>query len=328
MRSIAALALALAACGTSDSEPAPDATWQRLASDQPEALLAVWGSSSNDMWVVGSRSSPTGGPTILRYDGSAWTRVDSGQTSLDLWWVIGFPDGDVLFSGSGGTILRYRDGQFERLPTPSAAGTIFGMWGPSADDVWAVGDAGTQGGVVWHYDGQAFAAVAIPDGAPQHVFKVHGQATDDVWMSCSGGVTLHWNGSVLERIQTPTTNSLFSIITSPDLAIAVGGVGGMGDLLENASSAWSSAALQAPVPWRGTAIRGDRVVAVGESGLIAERGDATWTQLPQDLTPLNFHSAWLDDTDGLWVVGGLFDGRLSDGLLLHYGTQSIAEVTP
>lgn len=316
----------VAACGTSD--PAPEPTWQALAQDQPSALLAVWGQSARDVWVVGSRTSPTAGPAILHHDGTAWSRIDSGQTNLDLWWVFGFANGDVVFSGSGGTILRYRQAQFERLPTPSVVGTIFGMWGPSADDFWAVGNAGAAGGVVWHYDGQAFSSIAIPGPPVPNVFKVHGQASNDVWMSCAGGVTLHWDGSALARIQTPTTQSLFSIITTPALAITVGGTGGMGDLFENASGSWNAASLQTPVPWRGTAAIGDDLAVVGESGIVARRtGSSSWNVLSQELTTLNFHSVWLDDDHGLWAVGGLFDGRLSDGLLLYHGDQTIAEVS-
>lgn len=316
--------LFVVACGSSD--PAPEPTWQAVDADEPSALLAVWGHDARDVWVVGSRAA-NAGPAILHYDGDAWSWVDSGQTNLDLWWVFGFENGDVLFSGSGGTVLRYRQGQFERLPTPSATGTIFGMWGPAADDVWAVGNAGSAGGVVWHWDGQAFTPIPIPGPAVPHVFKVHGQASNDVWMSCAGGVTLHWDGTALTRIATPTTESLFSIITTPKLAVAVGGGGGMGDLFENASGDWSPTSLETPVAWRGTAAIDDDLAVVGEFGLVARRSGSTWNVLRHDLTTLNFHSAWLDDEHGLWVVGGLFDGRLSDGLLLYYGGQTIAKVS-
>ena len=69
------------------------------------------------------------------------------ELGIDLWWVFGFVGGDVLFSGSGGTILRYHDGAFDPpMTTPSSDGIVFGMWGPTDSDIWAVGRASTEGG--------------------------------------------------------------------------------------------------------------------------------------------------------------------------------------
>lgn len=322
---VCSLLIGLVACGTS---PEPTPTWQGIAAGESSAMLAIWGTRSDDVWVVGGRTSPTGGPSILHYDGTAWVRVDSQQTNLDLWWVVGLDDGDVLFSGSGGTILRHHEHTLQRLTTPSVTGTIFGMWAAAPSDIWAVGNAGAAGGVVWHSsDGQTFQSVDIPAPVPNHVFKVHGRASNDVWMSCAGGVTLHWDGNQLTREQTPTTDSLFSIITTPDLVVTVGGTGGVGDLLEHDGGGWAPAALTAPVAWRGTAAADGDLVVVGEAGLVARRSGSSWNALPQPLTTRNFHSAWLDEEHGLWAVGGVFDGRLSDGMLLYYGVQTVAEVT-
>lgn len=321
--------IGVVACGTpSKPDPGGTSTWQGITQGESSALLAVSGSRSDDVWVVGGRQTPTTGPIALHYDGASWSRVETAQTNLDLWWVLPLADGGVLFSGSGGTILRYDGGTFERLTTPGMVGTIFGMWAAAPDDIWAVGDAGTAGGVVWHStDGHTFQSVEIPGPPPSRVFKVHGQSSTDVWMSCAGGLTLRWDGSALVREQSPTTHSLFSIITTPELAVTVGGVGGEGDLLEHEGSGWNQAEIAAPLAWRGTAAVDADIVAVGEGGLVARREDAGWNVLKQDITTRNFHSAWLDENHGLWAVGGVFDGRLSDGVLLYYGVQTISEVS-
>src|SRR5688500_8655262 len=57
--------------------------WKLLRVADPASMLAVWGTSASDVWIVGSRATATGGPTILHYDGAAWSRVESGQSSLD-----------------------------------------------------------------------------------------------------------------------------------------------------------------------------------------------------------------------------------------------------
>src|SRR4051812_49338977 len=140
------VAVCVAACGTQD-EP----RWQLLAAHEPPAMLAVWGSSRGDVWGGGGRAAFDGPPTILHYQAPSWTEVPCDVTGIDLWWVFGFVGGDVLFAGSGGTILKLHDGVLAPMPTPGT-GTIFGMWGASADDMWAVGDGGVHG-LVWHFDG-------------------------------------------------------------------------------------------------------------------------------------------------------------------------------
>jgi hypothetical protein len=234
-------------------------------------------------------------------------------------------------SGSGGTILRYRDGTFEKMTTPRDAGTIFGMWGATPDDLWAVGFGGSGGGIVWRYDGISWTEVALPADVPANVFKVHGQASDNVWIAGGSGTTLHWNGTALERVPAETTAPLFSIVTTADDTIAVGGIGGEGQLLENDGTGWTTVGSpQIPVAWRGAAAMGDVVYAVAENGVVARRDAAGWALKEQTLTQLNFHSAWVDPDGGLWGVGGKFDQfpLTADGFLLYYGTQVINEVSP
>ena len=61
--------------------------------------------------------------------------------------------------------------------------------------------------------------------------------------------------------------------------------------------------------------------------MVALRTATGWELQSERPTNLNFHSAWLDENHGLWAAGGVFDGALSNGLLLYYGLQSITEVT-
>ncbi len=319
----------LAAC-TGDGDPA--ARWQVVASREPAALLSVWGTSASDVWVTGARSELTGGPTLLHLDGATWNRVDSGQRSVDLWWVFGFDTGDVFFTGSGGTILRYRNATFERMATPRS-GTIFGLWGAAPDDLWAVGGGDDGHGIVWRYDGVSWQDADMAPALPNLVFKVHGQRTDDVWIACAGGVALHWDGVALTRMPTDVTASLFSIVTTPDTVIAAGGVQGLdGKIVEYSAAGWASQPLQLSAAWRGVAAGSDRVYAVGEAGSVALRTSAGWSLLEPraPVTDVNFHAAWVDPKGGLWGVGGIFDSfpLTSDGFLAYYGVATLSEVSP
>jgi len=313
------------------SSAAPPAWHVATATNEKAALLSIWGTSAEDVWVTGGRSELTGAPTVLHLDGTSWSRLDSGQTGIDLWWVFGFEGGDVFFTGSGGTILRYRNGAFEKMTTPGG-GIVFGLWGSSATDLWAVGSGDTGHGIIWRYDGATWQDVgASVADLPGLVLKVHGQRADDVWISCAGGVAVHWDGTALTKMATDTTSSLFSIVTTPDVVVAVGGYFGRGDILEYNGTAWAS---QMPslttVAWRGVTAGAGQVYAVGVSGVNAQRTATGWQLLAPPPTKLDFHAAWVDPTGGLWGVGGHFDTvpLTQDGFLAYYGSATPPEVSP
>jgi hypothetical protein len=314
----------VAACGGD-----PASSWQTLSSRQPGSLLAVWGTSAQDVWVAGGRGELMGAPAILHFDGQTWSRVDSGQRGVDLWWVFGFAGGDVFFTGAGGTILRYRNAGFERMATPRS-GTIFGLWGPAPDDLWAVGSGDDGTGIVWRYNGSQWSEVT-PPGVPNLVLKVHGQRSDDVWISCAAGLTLHWDGTALTSVTSGVMSSLFSIVTTPEVAIAVGGYTGQGAIVEHTagSPGWTTQPSPAPITWRGVAAGAGRVFAVGEAGVVGQRTSAGWSLVDQYVTQLTFHAAWVDPTGGLWGVGGMFDTLplTSDGFLAYYGVAALPEVS-
>ncbi|HEY0255490.1 MAG TPA: hypothetical protein VGC41_28370 [Kofleriaceae bacterium] len=309
------------------SDP-PAISTSLVTEHQSGALLSAWGSSSSDVWTVG------GGALVFHLKDGAWTPVDPQITGIDLWWVFGFAGGDVFMSGSGGTILRYHGGAIEKMATPAADGIIFGMWGPTADDVWAVGRAGAQGAILWHYDGTTWTTVAPPSELPPGAiaFKVHGQRSDDVWVACSGGGTLHWDGSAFTYSEIGDPASLFGIVTIPGTAIASGDVTqlGAGALFENRGSGWQAASLQAPVAWRGLGAGANQVYAVGEEGLLAQRDDnGAWTLIKQTLTQQSFHAVWVDPDGGMWGVGGEFGSTPTrDGFLMYRGTSDVPALSP
>jgi len=328
MRALFALAL-LVGCG--DDTTDPTARWQAIQTGATSSLLAVTGTTASDVWIVGGRDELQGAPVVKHYDGDAWTTVDPGVTATDLWWVFASPTSDtVYFGGSRGTILRRMNGSIERMATPPRGangdkGVIFGIWGASDDDLWAVGDGEGTGPILWRFDGSTWREESIPGTAPSRLFKVSGRDANDVWISAGEGTTFHWQGTSLERVETGSVVPLFSIVTSPDVAITAGGTTGDGSLFETTGTSWSRVALSAPVPWRGLAASSDVVYAVGESGVVGERIDGAWSLIDQPLVEGDFHAAWVDPSGALWGVGGDFS-RLpltTSGFAVYYGTDDV-----
>lgn len=324
---ILSTALALLAVGCGDDGPAPgEATWQLLGENRPSALLAAWASNVDDVWIVGGREGMGGSPTVFHYDGTAWTKLDTGRTNLDLWQVFGFANGDVFLGGSNGTILRYRNGTFEQIPTPGSS-TVFGIWGTSPDDVWAVGGQSAGGAFVWRYRGGA--GFEVVNGVPAElvsggaVWKVTGRAADDVWMSASRSTVLHWDGQTLSSESLgPTGDSLFSIGCQSERCTAVGGFTN-GVLYENSGTGWSSNVPAADSPvWRGMTPTGEHQFAVGMFGAVIRRTETSWVTEAHKLTQKSFHAVWGTEDGSVFAVGGDFDRPITlQGMLLFKGTE-------
>lgn len=314
--------------GCSDpGEPSPDtASWQLMAEDLPGALLSVWGTDVDDIWVVGADARDGSGPMVLHADGARWQRLDSGEVDGTLWWVHGFAGGPVFLGGSGGRILRYADGEFERMNTPGS-GTVFGLWGSAPDDMWAVGgDSESSGGFAWRLSDDEWQPA---DGFPQEIaghaalWKVFGRSAGDVWLVGSSGVALHWDGDAFSSGDTGVGSSLFTVHGNDDRYVAVGGlVSGIIVERDLGGASWENVTPEpAPYGLAGVCASDHATLAVGSYGVVLARDEDGWEE--QDLgfaLDDNLHGVWLDPQGGVWAVGGqTFSEPLTDGVIIHRG---------
>ncbi|MUN35417.1 hypothetical protein [Actinomadura litoris] len=161
-------------------------------------LTAISGSSSRDIWAIGTYGNPGQAPNSLfatHYDGAAWRAVPMEQ-------VPGHADGTYALPRSVVAI--------------------------GANDAWVVGyttGTGQRGGTLTeHWDGTRWRIVPSPFDHPSptstptgSLHKVTARAPDDVWAGGStydhlgghyGVLLLHWNGVRWTQDTTaPTTTS-------------------------------------------------------------------------------------------------------------------------
>jgi hypothetical protein len=335
-----ALALTLVAMGCAD-EPPPTFQWQAVQSGLPGAMLSIWGTSATDVYAVGADANDGTGPQALHYDGARWNRIDTGTRRGSLWWVHGVTPTQVYMVGSGGTVLRFDPvrGVTERMTTPDAAPTLFGVWGASADDVWAVGgDTNSNSGVLWHYDGTAWTARPAPEGLNDTTlwYKVYGSAANDVSVCGTNGALLHWDGAAWSRQAVPEAGRgpIFTVHGRGGQRFAVGGnVSGIVLESDSATAPWRAVSIEtAPrlsgvfVPASGAAL------AVGNAGALYQRRGGSWHEVARaPHTQLDFHAVWVDPSGAVWTVGGdLQTSALERGVIYRFG-EAIAPapvVTP
>lgn len=315
---LAIVPLATGACG----EPAQaiEPVWEVVMSELPSALLSVWGSSAEDIWAVGADAQGLG-PTVLHFDGGAWTERRTGMTG-DLWWVFGFEGGPTYMGGAGGLILRYEDGTFARMPTPGT-GTVFGIWGSARDDLWAVGGAagGASGAFAWRFDGARwFEAPGFPPHLSEEgaIWKLFGRGSDDVWLVGTNGTTVHWDGAIFTEVDTGVAESLFTVHASSTRVVAVGGFG-TGIILENEGSGWVDVSPVAAPALTGVCVVEHGGVAVGADGAVLRRRGDGWRLEDTGLDVLeSLHSVWIDGVGDVWAVGGQTSAfPLIEGVLIH-----------
>ena len=264
----ALLAISTAACTTEPELTPQTSAWQMvfdgdyLASKLaiPGALLSVWGSSENDIWMVGGaqEATPTSPATVLNWDGTSWHRLVLPGVNGTFWWVTGL-NGELWLAGKDGLVVRWSVANkvFAREQIPSKT-QLWGIQAFSGSDVWAVGGEAAAChdnlacGVIWHYDGTAWTAPAnLPAGWNTTAwFKVFGRSAKDLFICGMNGHILHWDGSKWsDEVPVAADGSAIApakLLTgncNGNLCVAVGGEA-TGVIVEHNGSKWTRKAVR------------------------------------------------------------------------------------
>lgn len=179
---------------------------------QDVRLDGVWGTSSSDVYAVGSWYTGTAvDGYAVHYNGTGWTRVDLGNdTFIRLAAVWGSSPSDVYAVGQyvpydskpeeqRGVILHY-DGHTWSEVLREAGLALGHVWGTSATDVYATGSSGPNGSV-WHYDGHAWSPMQLPVTTPLQ--SIWGSSSSDIYvLGREPGKIWHYDGSGWAQIDT------------------------------------------------------------------------------------------------------------------------------
>jgi alpha-tubulin suppressor-like RCC1 family protein len=215
---------------------------------------------TGNAWAVGDTQAVngTGQRTLIEHwTGSAWAVVPSpnpetgtgavdvltaisGTGPDDLWAVGYFSDGEtftaLLFEHWNGTAWSF-------VAPPTESATQFGeaVTAISPDDVWVVGDTGSQATVSAHWNGSTWQLVSTPTltstDSLDFLTGVSEVSANDVWASGYEGnvddelfdlpYMLHWNGTAWTLVKVPNRGTEGSFLrgTTALSATDVWGVG-------------------------------------------------------------------------------------------------------
>ena len=320
-RLLGVLILTLVIAMMGSPNPSPTGRWSIVGQRLPEAMLSITGRSAADVWTVGADKGH--GPAVLHYDGASWTRLATGQRG-HLWWVHAFSDGTAMMGGAGGMILRYDGSTFTRMETPGLGRhTVFGIWGSSPSDVYAVGGASNRSGFIWHYDGTTWSDVPLPRDIPMLTFDVAGEddPTDvpglfKVWGDGAGTIWVVGGANTILRRQmsgpfevVPSgramSSTLFTVSGNASLVVAVGGASN-GLVLEGTSGTFADRSPPLSGLIQGISVQADGTAwASGQRASMFQRTNNTWAEVDTGLSfetmVQSLHATWVNPTGGVWA---------------------------
>ena len=158
-----------------------------------------------------------GGGWALSLEGGRWISTPlpagSSPTSVACW-----SGGEAVAASGAGILERSASGW-----KPLALGTtaLRGIWGSSADDVWAVGD----GGAIWRRKNHGSWA-KVSSGVSTDLLGIFGLAANDIYVVGSQSTLLHYDGTAFTAVPGPAAaDPAFSHVagtSKDDLAVKAG----------------------------------------------------------------------------------------------------------
>ncbi|GLC23571.1 Ig-like domain-containing protein [Roseisolibacter agri] len=193
-------------------------------------------------------------------------------------------------------------------------GSVYGLWGTSATNVWAVASEFAATGEIWRYDGTRWTLARASSGVV--LYGISGSGGTDVYAVGERGTVLRWDGSAWSAIASGTTATLRNVFAAgPRLAYAVGDSGvvlridasGVARLNPGTTArldaAWAS----------GTA----NVYVGGDSGLVVRFDGTSWRRIP---------TAAGEYVNGIWgTVSGPVFAASSTGRIFQVQTGTATQ---
>lgn len=297
--------------GTADDTAPSGASWtEAFDTSSAGALSGVWGTSPEDVWIVGGTDA---GGEIYHYDGSAWSPSPVPDGVGLLVWAYGFAPDDVYAVGVAGSVVHWDGSAWSKVE----AGTtrdLWGVWGSSPSDLWIVGgEVSGSWPITLHFDGTNFTEVELASDQNLHggvaLFKVWGIG-GRVWSVGDLGLIVEWDGTKwVEQFGGELANDDFVSLwgTSADNIVAVGGRSN-GRIARFDGTSWNTempgGLVGLNAVYMGAA---DEAVIGGIYGYTATFDPASGALLEDPITTqYDIHAIWGDGAGAYYGVGGTF----------------------
>jgi len=271
-------------------------TWSAVPSGVSERLTGVWAASASEAWISGTNGA------LLRWDGNAWGPAGQPPALTYAYAVTGWvdasgavPKSTVWFTDDGSPI-RVSAGQWLREMLPQTPFTFASVWADSGGALWAVG---SNGGL-----SRLAGGVWTPfgTGSTSRFVSAHGDTQGNVWAVSEQAEIVRVDArGVASGFTNDAAKGLSGVHAfGPSDAWAVGGGG---TLLHFDGAKWTSRA--AGTSFDLLAVWGaspSDVWLVGDRGTIVHC-DETACSPPNGQFTANLSAVWSVSADEAWAVG-------------------------
>ena len=237
-----------------------------------------------------------------------WKPVHPPVIEKDLYGVWGSSAIDVYAVGISGTILHYDGSKWRVMASPPNTDNLYAIWGSSSSDVYTVGRNGT----ILHCNGSKWTSVE--GGVRTSLFGIWGSSTSDVFAVGQSGTIVHYDGKSWNVMTSGISKSLCGVWGSSANDVFAVGIGGV--ILHYDGSNWKLMTGPAPAVnlyavW-GTSET--HVFAVGQVGTVLSYDGKVWSSIYRD--PIRyFDGIWGSSSSDVYAVGV---GIEQEENILHY----------
>jgi hypothetical protein len=200
--------------------------WPLMPNGDGWQVNKMWGSSSNDLYAVGSNGN------IAHYQNGSWKKIESG-TDLhiyDIWGDYNNSESNYeinlvaaqQFVGPERKILMIKNNSVEELSTSNISeGSLHGIWFESGRRYFVVGNGIYTKRTIDENNWDA----SLDNLTPYYTYAIRGSGLNNIFICGSYGELLHFNGVTWESFKdTPDffDADFYNIDVKDEIAVAVG----------------------------------------------------------------------------------------------------------
>ncbi len=292
--------------------------WTYALRGDSGSFKGIWGSSGDNIFVVGIRPSGLGSWGIsLNYnseDGWGYKNVHQCQEFKGIW---GSSDDNIYGIGHYGGENVYHLSEYYTWTRVEGLSSLdaSAIWGSSDTDIFIVG-RGLNDPSIEHYDGIDWVDMPCPTLSHDNLYAVWGSASNDVY--AAGDLyekILHYDGIEWSIIEMDVLNNgfpqFFGIWGSSNDNVFM--VGDRGTIINYNGNSWSVMRCDNTYStlrgiWGSSSVD---IFAVGDEGCILHYDGTVWSIMNSGTTS-DLLAVWGSSADDVYAVG-------DDGTVLHYG---------